>query len=181
MPGTLVDPVAPPESGECLGLDVHESCDPRGAGMKRTYQLPNSRSCRQGLLSANGPLAQRSPPKGPQDLTTHNCINLRLPTHGGLYAWDLEKGRRELHVRVDGQLVFNNIALRVNAVLEGLGLAFLPENAVQPYLAQGRLKRVLEDWCPSFPGYRLYYPSRRQTSPAFGLLVDALRYGRAAA
>lgn len=133
---------------------------------------------RMAVVGAPSYFAQRSPPKKPQDLTTHNCINLRLPTRGGLYAWELEKGRRELHVRVDGQLVFNNIALRINAVLEGLGLAFLPEDAAQPYLAQGRLRRVLEDWCPPFPGYHLYYPSRRQTSPAFGLLVDALRSRR---
>jgi DNA-binding transcriptional LysR family regulator len=131
---------------------------------------------RMAVVGAPLYFARRAPPKKPQDLTDHNCINLRLPTHGGLYAWELEKAQRELHVRVDGQLVFNNIGLRMNAVLEGLGLAFLPEDAVQPYLAQGRLKRVLEDWCPPFPGYHLYYPSRRQSSPAFGLLVDALRY-----
>lgn len=131
---------------------------------------------RMAVVGAPTYFAKRSPPKKPQDLTDHNCINLRLPTHGGLYAWELEKGRRELHVRVDGQLVFNNITLRINAALEGLGLAFLPEDAAQPYLTQGRLKRVLEDWCPPFPGYHLYYPSRRQTSPAFELLVDALRY-----
>lgn len=93
-----------------------------------------------------------------------------------LARWELEKGRRQLHVRVDGQLVFNNITLRVNAALEGLGLAFLPDDAVQPYLSRGRLKRVLEDWCPPFPGYQLYYPSRRQTSPAFALLAEAPRY-----
>ena len=133
---------------------------------------------RMAVVGAPSYFAQRSPPKKPQDLTAHNCINLRLPTRGGLYAWELEKGRRQLHVRVDGQLVFNNIALRINAVLEGLGLAFLPEDEVQPYLAQGRLRRVLEDWCPPFSGYHLYYPSRRQTSPAFGLLVDALRHRR---
>ena len=131
---------------------------------------------RMAVVGAPSYFAQRSPPKKPQDLTMHNCINLRLPTRGGLYAWELERGRRELHVRVDGQLVFNNIALRINAVLEGLGLAFLPEDAVQPYLMQGRLRRVLEDWCSPFSGYHLYYPSRRQTSPALGLLVDALRY-----
>lgn len=131
---------------------------------------------RMAVVGAPSYFAQRSAPKKPQDLTAHNCINLRLPTRGGLYAWELGKGRRELHVRVDGQLVFNNITLRVNAVLEGLGLGFLPEDAAQPYLKEGRLKRVLEDWCPPFPGYHLYYPSRRQSSPAFGLLVDALRY-----
>ncbi|EJT05544.1 LysR family transcriptional regulator [Rhizobium sp. CCGE 510] len=115
-------------------------------------------------------------PLMPQELTDHNCINLRLPTYGSVYAWEFEKGGRELRVRVEGQLVFNNIALRLNAVLAGLGLAYLPEDAVQAHLADGRLMRVLEDWCPPFPGYHLYYPSRRHASPAFALVVDALRY-----
>ena len=131
---------------------------------------------RMAVVGAPSYFAKRSPPKKPQDLTDHNCINLRLPTYGGLYAWEFEKGSRELKVRVDGQLVFNNIAQRVNAALAGFGLAYLPEDVVQPHLAQGHLKRVLEDWCPPFPGYHLYYPSRRQSSPAFALLVDALRY-----
>ena len=135
---------------------------------------------RMAVVGAPSYFAEHAAPKKPQELTTHNCINLRLLTHGGLYAWELEKGRREMHIRVDGQLTFNNIALRINAALDGLGLAFLPEDVVQPYVAQGRLRRVLEDWCPPFAGYHLYYPSRRQSSPAFGLLVDALRYRRAA-
>jgi DNA-binding transcriptional LysR family regulator len=131
---------------------------------------------RMAVVAAPSYFAQRSMPKKPQDLTEHNCINMRLPTYGGLYAWELEKGKRELHVRVEGQLVFNNIKLRADAALAGLGLAFLPEDVVQPYLEQGRLRRVLEDWCPPFPGYHLYYPSRRQSSPAFALLVEELRY-----
>ena len=131
---------------------------------------------RMAVVGAPAYFAKRSPPRKPQDLTDHNCINLRLPTYGGLYAWEFEKGSRELKVRVDGQLVFNNIAQRVNAALAGFGLAYLPEDVAQPHLAQGHLKRVLEDWCPPFPGYHLYYPSRRQSSPAFALLVDALRY-----
>lgn len=93
-----------------------------------------------------------------------------------MYAWEFEKGNRELKVRVGGQLVFNDLTLRLNAALAGLGLAYLPEDVAQPHLAQGRLKRVLEDWCPPFPGYHLYYPSRRQSSPAFAMVVDALRY-----
>jgi DNA-binding transcriptional LysR family regulator len=117
----------------------------------------------------------RPKPQTPQDLTDHNCINLRLPTYGGIYAWEFEKQGRELKVRVEGQLVFNNIALRLNAALTGLGLAYLPEDVVQPYLRDGRLIRVLEDWCPPFTGYHLYYPSRRQASPAFALVVNALR------
>jgi DNA-binding transcriptional LysR family regulator len=99
-----------------------------------------------------------------------------LPTYGGLYAWEFERGKRELKVRVDGQLVFNNIGQRLDGALAGLGLAYLPEDVAQPYLVQRRLKRVLEEWCPPFPGYHLYYPSRRQSSAAFNVLVEALRY-----
>ncbi len=119
---------------------------------------------------------KHSAPKAPQDLIGHNCINLRLPTYGGLYAWEFEKSGREVKVRVEGQLVFNRIQQMLNATLAGFGLAYLPEDIAQPHLARGRLKRVLEDWCLPFPGYHLYYPSRRQSSPAFTLLVDALRY-----
>jgi DNA-binding transcriptional LysR family regulator len=93
-----------------------------------------------------------------------------------LYAWEFEKGNRELKTRVDDQLVFNGTAQMLNAALAGFGLAYVPEDLAQPHLAKGRLKRVLEDWCPTFPGYHLYYPSRRQSAPAFALLVDALRY-----
>jgi DNA-binding transcriptional LysR family regulator len=131
---------------------------------------------RMAVVGAPSYFAKRSPPKKPQDLTEHNCINLRLPTYGGLYAWEFEKNNRELKVRVDGQLVFNNSTLRLSAVLAGFGLAYMPEDLAQPHLVEGRLKRVLEDWCPPFPGYHLYYPSRRQSSAAFALLVDALRY-----
>jgi DNA-binding transcriptional LysR family regulator len=115
-------------------------------------------------------------PKSPQDLTVHNCINLRLPTRGSIYAWEFEKGGRELRVRVEGQLVFNSTPLMMKAALDGAGLAYLPESRVQPYIEQGRLVHVLGDWCPPFSGYHLYYPSRRQNSPAFALVVDALRY-----
>ena len=120
---------------------------------------------------------QRHPkPKSPHDLTQHNCITIRLPTHGGVFAWEFEKKGQELKVRVEGQLVFNNIALRLGAALEGLGLAYMPEDLVRPHVQAGALVHVLQDWCPSFPGYHLYYPSRRQSSPAFTLLRDALRY-----
>jgi DNA-binding transcriptional LysR family regulator len=120
--------------------------------------------------------ATRPQPRKPQDLTGHDCINIRLPTYGGIYAWEFEKRGRTLKVRVEGQLVFTNIALRLNAVLAGLGLAYLPQDQVQPHLADGRLIQVLADWCPPFSGYHLYYPSRRQPAPAFALLVEALRY-----
>jgi DNA-binding transcriptional LysR family regulator len=119
---------------------------------------------------------RRPRPKTPQDLTAHPCINLRLPTHGGVYAWEFEKRGRELRVRVDGQFVFNNTALRLNAALAGLGLAYLPEDRVAALVAEGRLVRVLDDWCPPFSGYHLYYPSRRQPTPAFAVLVEALRH-----
>jgi DNA-binding transcriptional LysR family regulator len=115
-------------------------------------------------------------PKRPQDLIGHNCINLRLPTQGGLYAWEFEKGARELKVRVEGQLVFNGTYQMLTAALAGFGLAYVPEDLAKPHLAKGRLKRVLKDWCPPFSGYHLYYPSRRQPAPAFALLVDALRH-----
>jgi DNA-binding transcriptional LysR family regulator len=131
---------------------------------------------RMAVVGAPSYFARRPEPKRPQDLTAHDCINLRLPTRGGLYPWEFEKRGRELKVRVEGQLVFNNIALRLNAVLAGFGLAYLPEDQVQLHLADGRLVRVLDDWCPPFAGYHLYYPSRRQTTPAFALLVQALRY-----
>ncbi len=132
---------------------------------------------RMAVVGAPSYFARRPPPKLPQALTVHDCINLRLPTYGGLFAWEFEKRGRELKVRVDGPLVFNNLAMRLHATLAGLGLAYLPEDTVLPHIAQGRLVRVLEDWCPPFSGYHLYYPSRRQPAPAFALLVDALRAG----
>jgi DNA-binding transcriptional LysR family regulator len=133
------------------------------------------RDFRMAVVGAPAYLAIRPRPKQPHDLTEHRCINLRLPTHGGTYVWEFEKRGRELKVRVDGQLVFNNIALRLNAVLAGFGLAYLPEDQVQTHIAEGRLVQVLSDWCQPFPGYHLYYPSRRQPTGAFTLLVDALR------
>jgi DNA-binding transcriptional LysR family regulator len=131
---------------------------------------------RMAVVGAPSYFAKRSRPKKPQDLTDHKCINLRLPTYGGLYAWEFEKGDRELKVRVDGQLVFNGTAQLLNASLAGFGLAYVPEDLAQPHVAKGRLKRVLEDWCPAFSGYHLYYPSRRQSSLALALVIDALRH-----
>ena len=130
------------------------------------------------VVGAPSYFAVHPKPTKPQDLTAHRCINIRLPTYGGIYAWEFEKRGRELKVRVEGQLVFNNMALRMNAVLAGLGLAYLPEDQVEAHIADGRLIRVLDDWCAPFPGYHLYYPSRRQIAPAFALLVEALRYRR---
>jgi DNA-binding transcriptional LysR family regulator len=131
---------------------------------------------RMAVVGAPSYFRNRSEPKTPQELIGHDCINLRLPTHGGLYAWEFEKGDHELRVRVEGQLVFNGTAQMLNAALAGFGLAYVPEDLAQPLVAKERLRRVLEDWCPPFPGYHLYYPSRRQHLAAFALLVDALRY-----
>ena len=137
---------------------------------------------RMAVVGAPAYFAGRRKPRTPQDLAEHSCINLRLPTAGGLYAWELEKDGRELRVRVDGQLVFNNPRMIVRAAMEGLGLACVLEDVVADELASGCLVRVLTDWCPPFAGYHLYYPSRRQPSAAFALVVEALRYrpGRSA-
>lgn len=131
---------------------------------------------RMAVVGAPAYFARRPPPDTPHDLTGHACINLRLPTLGGLYAWEFEKDGRELKVRVDGQLILNDVPMILTAAAAGFGLACVPDDHVQADIAAGRLVRVLEEWCPPFPGYHLYYPSRRQLSPAFALLVDALRY-----
>ncbi|OHV78329.1 LysR family transcriptional regulator [Rhizobium sp. LCM 4573] len=131
---------------------------------------------RMAVVGSPAYFAGRAVPKTPQALTNHNCINLRLSGHGGLYAWEFEKDGREMNVRVDGQLVFNTGSLILKAALEGRGLAYLPEGQLAPYIEDGRLVRVLADWCEPFSGYHLYYPSRRQPTPAFALLVEALRY-----
>lgn len=143
---------------------------------KDMIAVPIGPDMRMAVVGAPSYFRKRSEPKKPQDLIDHNCINLRLPTHGGLYAWEFEKGDRELRVRVEGQLTFNGTFQMLTAALGGFGLAYVPEDLVEPHLARGRLKRVLEDWCQPYSGYHLYYPSRRQTSAAFALLVDALRY-----
>jgi len=115
-------------------------------------------------------------PETPEQLDQHRCINMRLPTRGGLYAWEFERDGRELRVRVDGQLILNSLPQRIDAAENGLGLAYVPEDAVQDALAESRLVRVLEAWCPAFSGYHLYYPSRRQHTTAFALLIAALRH-----
>ncbi|MDE1146578.1 MAG: LysR family transcriptional regulator [Azospirillaceae bacterium] len=132
---------------------------------------------RFAVVAAPSYFAGRPVPETPQDLVGHNCINLRFPTYGGLYAWEFEKDGRELKVRVEGQLVFNGVFQVLDAALDGFGLAYVPEDLAQPYLADGRLGRVLEEWCPPWAGYHLYYPHRRQASPAFALMVEALRQG----
>jgi len=115
-------------------------------------------------------------PKTPHDLTDHACINLRLPTRGGLYSWEFEQNGRPINVRVKGQFTCNDVLMNIDAAVNGLGLLCLPSDTLREAMDDGRLVRVLEDWCPPFPGYHLYYPSRRQNSPAFNLLVEALRW-----
>ncbi len=131
---------------------------------------------RMAVVGAPAYFRTRPEPKRPQDLIGHSCVNLRLSTHGGLYAWEFAKGGRELKVRVEGQLTFNGTFQMLNAALAGFGLAYVPEDLARPHVAKNRLTRVLEDWCPAYTGYHLYYPSRRQSAAAFALLVDALRY-----
>jgi DNA-binding transcriptional LysR family regulator len=131
---------------------------------------------RMAMVGAPSYFKDHPEPKKPQDLIGHNCINLRLPRHGNLYAWEFEKGSRELRVRAEGQLTFNGTAQLLNAALAGCGLAYVPEGLVQAHIAKGRLRRVLADWCLPYSGYHLFYPSRRQSSAAFALVVDALRH-----
>jgi DNA-binding transcriptional LysR family regulator len=131
---------------------------------------------RMAVAGAPSYFAKHAKPRVPQVLTSHACINLRLPTYGGFYAWEFEKGGRELNVRVEGPLAFNLARLAVEAALSGDGLAFVLEQQVEDHVGDGRLIRVLTDWCPPFSGYHLYYPSRRQHSPVLALLINTLRY-----
>jgi DNA-binding transcriptional LysR family regulator len=130
---------------------------------------------RMAAVASPAYFATRSIPQTPHDLADHCCINLRFPTLGGLYAWEFEKGSRALNVRVEGQVVVNDIALAKAAALGGSGIAYLPEDYVGAPIEAGKLQRVLGDWCPPFPGYHIYFPSRRQQSPALAVIVDALR------
>jgi DNA-binding transcriptional LysR family regulator len=131
---------------------------------------------RFAVVGTPGYFAKRPKPKTPQELVGHNCINMRLPTYGGLYAWEFERGGRELKVRVEGQLTFGGVSQIVEAALSGFGLAYVPEDMVRAHIAKGRFTHVLADWCPPWTGYHLYYPSRRQPSAAFSLFLEALRY-----
>ncbi|HEX7759261.1 MAG TPA: LysR family transcriptional regulator [Caulobacteraceae bacterium] len=143
---------------------------------KDMIAVPIGPELRMAVVGSPAYFARRPRPRTPQDLARHDCINLRLATASGLYAWEFEKEGRALNVRVEGALTFNRAPLTVRAAEDGFGLACAPEDHVAAAVAEGRLIRVLEDWCPPFAGYHLYYPSRRQHSPAFALLVDALRF-----
>lgn len=131
---------------------------------------------RMAVVATSDYFKEYSIPNTPQDLINHNCINLRLPTYDSIYAWEFEKEGYEQKIRVKGQLTFNLTSQRLEAALAGLGLAYVPEDLARPYIATGELISVLDDWCSYFPGYYLYYPNSRQSSPAFKLLVEALRY-----
>ncbi|OAI27458.1 MULTISPECIES: LysR family transcriptional regulator [Methylomonas] len=131
---------------------------------------------RIAVVAAPSYFAKRPPPQTPQDLAAHDCINLRLPTHDSLLVWEFERNNHALKAHVQGQWAFNNGTAILRAALAGFGLAYLPEDMIAQHVAECRLVPVLQDWCPSFPGYHLYYPNRRQSSPAFKLVVEALRY-----
>jgi DNA-binding transcriptional LysR family regulator len=142
---------------------------------KDMIAVPIGPSLRMAAAASPEYFKHKGEPSSPKDLVNHNCINMRMATSGGLYVWEFEKDGRPLNVRVDGQLIFNTSAHMLDAALAGHGIAFLPEEEFENTIIEGKLKRVLEDWCPPFPGYYLYYPSRRQPSPAFSLVVEALR------
>ncbi|MGR4871784.1 LysR family transcriptional regulator [Variovorax sp. LARHSF232] len=142
---------------------------------KDMIAVPIGPKLRMAAVATPEYFAKHAVPKTPKDLTKHSCINLRFPTHGGLYVWEFGRRGKQLNVRVDGQVTLNSTPHIVLAALDGLGIAYLPEEEFAPHIDEGRLVRVLEDWCVPFEGYYLYYPSRRQPSPAFSLVVDALR------
>ncbi|WFS26180.1 LysR family transcriptional regulator [Rhizobium rhododendri] len=143
---------------------------------KDMIAVPIGPKTRMVVVGAPSYLADRTKPKVPQDLTGHRCVNFRLPTLGGLYAWEFEKNSRTINVRVDGQVTFNGLGVIMKAVLSGAGLAYMPEDEVRHLVDDGSLTLLLQDWTPLYPGYHIYYPSRRQQTPAFSLLLAALRY-----
>jgi DNA-binding transcriptional LysR family regulator len=139
--------------------------------------VPIGADQRMAAVASPAYLARHPVPRHPNDLTDHRCINMRLPTHGGLYVWEFQQGGREIRVRVTGQITLNTSRLVVQAALDGFGIAFLPECELAEDIAAGRLVRLLEDWCDPYPGFHLYYPSRRQSSPALRVLIEGLRLG----
>ncbi|AWH49627.1 LysR family transcriptional regulator [Stenotrophomonas sp. SAU14A_NAIMI4_5] len=151
------------------GVRLGESID------RDMVALPIGPPLRMAAVATPDYFNRHPAPKVPADLTAHNCINMRFPTTGGLYVWEFERRGRQVNVRVDGQATFNSSPHIVLAALQGLGIAFLPEEEFAPHLQEGRLVRTLQDWCPPFSGYHLYYPSRKQHSPAFALVIEALR------
>lgn len=151
------------------GVRLGESID------KDMIAMPIGPKLRMAAVASPMYFENHPVPKVPGDLTQHNCINIRFPSSGGLYVWEFERRARQVNVRVEGQATFNTTPHVVQAAIDGIGIAFLPEEEFVPHLEEGRLVRVLQDWCPPFAGYHIYYPSRRQHSPAFSLVVEALR------
>ncbi|WP_369856032.1 LysR substrate-binding domain-containing protein [Candidatus Thalassolituus haligoni] len=143
---------------------------------KDMIAVPISPAVRMAAIASPGYFQRNPIPQVPQDLLMHNCINFRLPTYGGLYAWEFEKDGRELNIQVKGQLTCNTSQQVVAAALDGTGIGFLTEDTAIQFLREGKLIRVLEDWCPPFSGYHLYYPNRREPTPAFQIVVEALRW-----
>lgn len=167
MDNGLIDIVADRfDAGIRLGESLHRDM----------IAVPVGPEMRLRVVGAPAYFQDHRPPVTPQDLAAHRCINMRFQPSGGLYAWEFEKDGHELRVRVDGPLIFNHSHQILRAALAGLGLAYLPEDMLTPHIRTGELVSALDDWSPYFPGYYLYYPSRRQPTPAFSLLVDALRY-----
>jgi DNA-binding transcriptional LysR family regulator len=142
---------------------------------KDMVAVPISPPLKMAVVGSPEYMTGRSIPSNPRELTEHRCINLRLPTRGGLYAWDFERDGQELNVRVSGQTVFNNTFLMLQASLDGLGLAYVPYDLVEQHISSGTLIPVLEDWWPNFPGYHLYFANRRQKSPALAMVIKALK------
>ncbi|RYE50391.1 MAG: LysR family transcriptional regulator, partial [Hyphomicrobiales bacterium] len=153
------------------GVRLSETVD------KDMIAVPIGPELRMAAAASPAYFAKHPKPNHPKDLLSHVCINIRFPSSGGLYVWEFEKRGKTLNVRVEGQLTLNSSTHAMTAAAEGLGIAYLPEDEFEPHLSDGKLVRVLQDWCPPFPGYHLYYPSRRQPSPAFSLVLDALRVG----
>ena len=152
------------------GVRLGESID------KDMIAVPIGGDWRMVVIASPAYLSQNPAPGTPQDLITHNCINMRQTTFGGLYAWEFEKDGREIRVRVEGQLTFNTSIAMIDAAIAGYGVAFVPDDLLGDHVAQGRLTLLLEEWCPRFAGYHLYYPSRRQMSAALRVVIDALRH-----
>lgn len=142
---------------------------------KDMVAVPIGGAMRMAAVASADYFSRHSKPEKPEDLLNHNCINMRFPTHNSIYLWEFERDGREFNIRVDGQLTFNTTQTMVEAALRGLGIAFLPHEELEPHISDGRLIKVLEEWCPPFDGYYLYYPSRRQPTPAFALVRDALK------
>lgn len=131
---------------------------------------------RMSVVASPAYFSQFGEPETPYELQNHNCINMRLPTRGGIYSWEFNKQGKEIRVKVEGQLIFNNLASRIDAALSGMGVAYVPEDTITHLVDRGDLVRVLDDWCDPFTGYYLYYPSRKQHTAAFAKLIEAVRY-----